>query len=330
MGKDMGWKEFLSDDGRYADVINGIGCKGEQVVKKEDLQEMDTQTGFWRGRDFIRRMTHSRQGNVKIRDCLRKVAFGMNFAIIGIENQELMDYSIPLRNMMYDADAYEKQAAKIRKEVRKNYRGLSAGEYLYGFRKSDKLLPTVTFILYSGSKQWEGPRTLHEMLDFSDIPEELKEMVADYKINLVDIRKLEDTSLFRTDVRQVFNFIRCSSDKNALKKLIETDDYYKNMEEDAFDVAVQYTNATELIEAKAYYEKEGAVDMCQALTELLADEREEGREEGKTLGKDEKLRELVEKKVKKGLSVSDIADILEEDEKTIEKIVKNSKHKSNV
>lgn len=28
-----------------------------------------------------------------------KNIFGMNFAIIGIENQEMMDYSIPLRNM---------------------------------------------------------------------------------------------------------------------------------------------------------------------------------------------------------------------------------------
>ena len=241
--------------------------------------------------------------------------------------------SIPLRNMSYDVDAYEKQAARIRKEVRKSSKGLSTGEYLYGFRKSDRLFPTVTIILYSGSKSWDGPKTLHEMLDFSDIPEEIIEMVADYKINLVDIRKLEDTSVFQTDVRQVFDFIRCSSDKNALKKLIETDDYYKNMEEDAFDVAVQYTNATELIEAKVYYEKEGMVDMCQALTELLADEREEGREkgreegreEGKTLGRDEKLRELVEKKVRKGHTIAEIADMLEEDEKTIEKIAKDIK-----
>jgi len=105
-------------------------------------------------------------------------------------------------------------------------------------------------------------------------------MVSDYKINLIEIRKLEDTSVFKTDVRQVFDFIRCSSDKNSLKNLIESDDYYKNMEEDAFDVAVQYTNATELIEAKEYYEKEGVVDMCKALTELIADGKQEGRQEG--------------------------------------------------
>ena len=89
------------------------------------------------------------------------------------------------------------------------------------------------------------------------------------------------------------------------------------MEEDAFDVAVQYTNAGELIEAKEYYEKEGAVDMCKALTELIEDGRNEG--------KDEKLREQVEKKVKKGFSIPEIADMLEESEETIEKIVKSLK-----
>lgn len=41
MVKDTGWKGFLSDDARYADVINGVACGGEQVVKKEDLQEKD-------------------------------------------------------------------------------------------------------------------------------------------------------------------------------------------------------------------------------------------------------------------------------------------------
>ena len=325
MGRDTGWKSFLSDDERYADVINGIGCKGEQVVKKEDLQEMDTQTGFLRRPRFVHKLAQFRIGNVKIRDCVRKVAFGTNFAVIGIENQESMDYSIPIRNMSYDVDVYEKQAAKLRKEVRKNHKGLSVGEYLYGFRKGDRLSPAVTFILYSGSQPWQGPKSLHEILDFTDIPKTLRDMIADYKINLIEIRKLEDTSVFKTDVRQVFDFIRCSNDKNALKKLVETDDYYKNMEEDAFDVAVQYTNATELIEAKEYYEKEGVVDMCKALTELIEDGkqegREEGREEGKALGKSEKLREQVEKKVKKGFSIPEIADMLEENEKTIEAIV---------
>ncbi len=93
------------------------------------------------------------------------------------------------------------------------------------------------------------------------------------------------------------------------------------MEEDAFDVVVQYTNATELIETKEYYEKEGAVNMCQALTDLIADGKQEGREEGITLGEDKKLGEQVEKKVRKGHSIAEIADMLEESEDVIKGII---------
>ncbi len=49
---------------------------------------------------------------------LRKAAFGTSFVIVGIENQEEKDYSLPLRNMFYDVSNYEKQALKIRKEAR--------------------------------------------------------------------------------------------------------------------------------------------------------------------------------------------------------------------
>ena len=32
MEKDVSWKEYFRDDERYADVINGIGCGGLQLV----------------------------------------------------------------------------------------------------------------------------------------------------------------------------------------------------------------------------------------------------------------------------------------------------------
>lgn len=281
MRQDIEWKEFFSDDERYADVINGLVCGGRQVVKKTDLQELDTQTGFLRGMNFVRhwrgRVEHRRSS---IRDCVRKVAFGVNFAVIGIENQEVTDYSIPLRNMVYDTGEYERQALRIRREIRKNSKGLRAGEYLYGFRKESRLRPVVTFILYSGKEAWDGPVSLHDILDFTDFPNALREMVADYKIHLVEIRKLKDTSVFKTDVRQVFDFIRCAEDKNALRELVEHDDYYKNMEEDAFDVASRYAHAAELIAVKDYYGKEGKINMCKAIEDLMADSRKEGREEG--------------------------------------------------
>ena len=60
----------------------------------------------------------------------------MNFAIIGIENQELIDYSIPLRNMTYDVGEYEKQAAKLRKAIRKEHSWSDRGEYRMAFART--------------------------------------------------------------------------------------------------------------------------------------------------------------------------------------------------
>lgn len=268
MGQDITWKDYFLDNERYADIINGIGCGGRQVVTKDDLQEIDTQTA---------------KKKIKIRDMLRKAAFGVNFAIIGIENQETIDYAMPLRSMLYDAGEYEKQAAIIRKEVRKKQKGLTAGEYMYGFRKDSRLKPVVTFVLYSGQEAWDGPKTLHDMLDFTDIPYELKKIASDYRMNLINIRKLKDTSVFKTDVRQVFDFIRYSENRDKLRELVDSDDYYKNMDEDAFNVVAHYTNAEELVEAKDYYErKDGKVDMCRAIKEMIEEGREEGRAEGRT------------------------------------------------
>lgn len=292
MTKDIKWKAYFSDDGRYADIINGIACGGVQEVSGDDLCEADSQSGFLRSTGFLHKLkegTDTRR--FKVRDMVRKAAFGVNFVVIGIENQEMTDYSMPLRNLSYDAGEYEKQAAKIRREVRRRDKKgrthikASPGEYLYGFRKESRLKPVVTFILYSGLEEWDGPRSLHGMLDFTDIPESLKDMVPDYRMNLIEIRKLKDTSIFRTDVRQVFDFIRLSEDKTALMELVEGDDYYKNMEEDAFEVAAHYTNAQELIGTEDYYNGEdGKVDMCRAIKELIADGKAEGITQGRREG----------------------------------------------
>lgn len=66
--------------------------------------------------------------------------------------------------------------------------------------------------------------------------------------------------------------------------LVEKDKAYREMDEDAFDMAVTYADAKGLISIKKLHEKEGKVDMCKALTELIADGREEGIKEGMAAG----------------------------------------------
>lgn len=296
MKKDGSWKDYFEDPARYADAINGFGCNGEQVVKPEDLQEIDTQIRSVKIPQFVN-STVGRKNNrtLKFRDMARKVAFGVNYVIVGFEGQETVDYSLPLRNMIYDVAEYEKQARKIRKKVRKNPQELQSGEYLYGFKVDSKLIPVVTFVLYSGENEWTGPTCLHDMIDFADIPKSMQKYVANYAINVISIKDIEDTSMFKTDLRYVLDFLRFSDDKKKLKQLVETTPYYQSMEEDAYDVVVNYANVKGLIKAKEYCVDDGGrMNMCTAIKEMMEDSRNEER------------MLIAEKMLQKNMSVEDI------------------------
>ena len=69
------------------------------------------------------------------------------------------------------------------------------------------------------------------------------------------VKDTDLTEVFHTDVKQVFDFIRCSEDKKKLVELVENDVYYTQMDEEAFDVVTKYTNSKELI--KAYCKQRG-------------------------------------------------------------------------
>lgn len=103
---------------------------------------------------------------------------------------------------------------------------------------------------------------------------------------------------------------------------------FKFMEEDAFDVVVQYANAIELVELKDDYRKDGKVDMCKAITEWLADEREAGmkagREEGMLAGRaegiEENTRMIVANMIKRGMPDADIRALAECEQKLINEV----------
>ena len=262
MGKDVKWYDYFKDNQRYADIINGVGCEGQQVVSQEDLTELDTRS------------------KNKSRDLVCKAALGVNFAIIGIENQDEVDYELPVRMMEYDVTRYRQQVSAISKKVRKNKEKLQPGEYMYGFRKDNKLYPVVTFVLYAGKEIWDGPLCLHDMIDFTDIPESLKKLIQNYNIIVVDIRRLKDTNVFKTDVRQVFDFIRCAEDWNALFELVNGDSYYQKMDEEAYEVISKYANLNEVVKMDEYKREDGGVDVCKGIQDLMENSRQEGRNEG--------------------------------------------------
>lgn len=266
MKKDLCLKRFLLDKRRFADVINGFIGGGELLILPEDLSLLGTQSESTRTQ--------------KYRDRLTQAAFGVNFMVIGIEGQESTHYLMPLRCMSYDATEYERQAAEIKKEVRLR-KGVTREEWLSGFGKTDRLKPCVTIVLYFG-EEWDGAMRLHELIDFTDIPSKLKALISDYPIHILEIQKLTDTSMFQTDVKQVFDAIRFSKEPDKFKELIKTDPAFRELDVEAYDVIMQYTRAKEFGEIKEKVIGEEKVDMCKALTLLLEDERTQGIKEGET------------------------------------------------
>lgn len=335
--KDITWEMFFSDDSRYADIINAFGCSGEQIVTAKDLIEVDTRSVLNIPRKIFD--TIFEKAGIKyqrIRDAIRKTAFGMNFMLIGIESQESINYRWPLTCIEYDVAQYEKQAMKLKKEIQKR-EGISSGEYLYGFAKDAKLHAAVTFLIYSGEERWDAPERLQDMLDLDGIPEKLKHMVLDYKPYVIDVRHMPSTDGLKTDVKLVFDFIRCCDNRDKMIKLVDNNEEYQHLESDAFDVMAEYTNSEELNHIKEESRTEGgSYDMCRAIKELIADGRSEGisigRSEGISIGRNEgisigrsegekkTLIRMVCRKMAKGKIVSEIADDLEEEAAEIDKI----------
>ncbi len=279
MQADIVHGEFMSDPERYSDLINGVAFGGRQVIKPEDIKDYDSQLNVSSASNTLQKEKQTPKRK-RYRDLVRKVACGMNFAVVGIENQCAVHYLMPVRAMDYDVSEYRRQAATLSHKAAKRT-GTNSAEFLSGFQKNDRLMPCVTFVLYYG-KEWDGSRNLHELFDFTDIPDELKQYVANYSINLINVREFENTDVFKSDLKQVFDFIKYSEDKKKLRKLIENDEAYRHMNETACEVMALYAKSNELIKILETNKERGGVDMCKALKDWAEEEREEGRELGHT------------------------------------------------
>ena len=307
MGKDVKWCDYFKDNRRYADIINGVLCEGQQVVSQGDLTELDTRS------------------KAKSRDLVCKAAIGVNFSIIGIENQDEVDYELPVRIMEYDVNRYRQQITSISKDIRANSKDLWPGEYMYGFKKDSQLYPVITIVLYAGSEPWDGPKSLREMINFTDIPDSIKELVQDYRIKVVDIRRLTDTSMFQTDVAKVFDFIRFSEKWDELYQLVSSDSYYQNMDEEAYEVVAKYANIRKegTVKMNEFRGKDGKFDMCKGIKDLMENSKEEGREEGRSLGAAQERQNIITNMLEMNKDIEEICAIVKCDVEYVQKIIRD-------
>lgn len=288
--KDTITKQYMEDNAVFADAFNYLLYDGEQVIEPERLHILDTTKV---------QVPYGADGAVitvqKVRDELKVLTVMTDersvYAILGIENQAEIHYAMPVKNMLYDALEYAEQVRKAAISHRKagDSKGHTSGEYLSGFYKEDRLIPVVTLVVFFSPEPWAGPMCLYDML--YPVDKGILAMIDNYTINLIAPDRIPEGDLqkFRTNFREVMEFIKYSKDKIKLKELVSHNERYVKMDKKAAMVIETCTNTGLKIE-----EDEEVVNMCQAILEMRLEEREEGRQEGRIACTMECIRNLMD------------------------------------
>ncbi len=117
----------------------------------------------------------------KVLDVVKKTAYGVDFVILGLENQSKIHYAMPLRHMIGDAFSYLKEYQEVAARNRRDGNFKSSDEFLSNLKKTDRLHAVVSLCVYYGEEAWDGPLCLTDMLE---VPAVLRPLVSDYRMNL--------------------------------------------------------------------------------------------------------------------------------------------------
>lgn len=267
---------YWADSERFADVINVGMFQAKKVLSAGQLSECDGYLGYAekkKKQDSIQRY----------RDVTKKADFGTNFMIIGIENQSELHLAMPVRVMGYEFMNYNKQLKKIKASHDKK-KDLTSIELLSGISREERLQPICTLVICYGKEPWTGPTRLSEMLDFGDLPEEVRNVVADYPIHVLDVRRFEDSEKLESEARLLFGILQRDEDTEmCVEYWEENKEAFQNLSDDTYEAIVTFTNSGQLLEdKKANMNEEGGVDMCKAFEGMIL----KGEERGKKLGEE--------------------------------------------
>ena len=243
--KDITEKNLEALNDVFADIVNVLLFKGEQVINEKDLEADTTKSMF--------------KADGKIHEQERDVSkFWKNgeirISILGIENQTAQDSDMPLRVISYDGASYKQQLLD---------------------KKQKKRYPVATLVLYFGTEEkWSKAKHLY---DCFEVPEKLKPFVNDYKINVFNIAFLspKTIAMFKSDFKIIAEYFRTrrlnqkyKGSKEKLKHANETLKMFSALTGDNFFEKVYNEDNS----------KKGGITMCDVVERIRNDGRTEEQE----------------------------------------------------
>ena len=260
--------KFMNHNDVFADAFNFFIYNGEKIIDASTLKPMDSHILL----DIFDwdKPKQSYKTVQKYRDVFKQAVIKYDdeaaYVLLGVENQTDIHYAMPVRNMIYDALSYAEQVSARGYYNKKNKTTKDGVEFLSGFLKTDKLIPVITLVVYFGVEKWDGPISLHEMLDTNN--DVVLKYIQDYRINLIEPSgiKEEELELFTSDLKEVLTFIKFSKNSEKIKE------HYMDrgkvmIDNDAIRVIETVTNIK--VPKKKGRKK---TDMCEAINKLIEEE----------------------------------------------------------
>ncbi|OUQ36283.1 Rpn family recombination-promoting nuclease/putative transposase [Massilimicrobiota timonensis] len=190
MKKDHVLKDFFSYPIRFADFMNALFFDGYAIIHPCDLHPLDSREIFIG--DFLsKERTH---------DVIMMWERKDFQAILILEAQSSVDFTMASRTLLYDALVYNMQDKRF---------------------KNHMLMPVMSVVLFHGEGKWNAVTSLLERVKG---PEEIKRKQNDWKMRVVDMKEMDENLLKNEDNKKVISGLKTiwRKDEEGLKKMIIT------------------------------------------------------------------------------------------------------------
>ena len=197
---------------------------------------------------------------------------------------------------------YEKQVRQFAAAHRKKHDAATSNEYLSGMNRDDRITPVITLVINFGSKRWDGPLSLCEMMP--ETPAKVKAFVQDYKVFLIDPMAMTDDDLkhLNSTLREVLSYIKYQHDQEQMQRLLQEDNRFSELERNAA-LVIQATTRTELnIKPDAE-----VVDMCEAIRQMMESSKQQGIQQGIQRGNREMQLQIARELLSMHMSAQQVA-----------------------
>ena len=259
---------FWRDNKNFAEVFSKTVFDG-MLINPDQLEDLNVAESA-----MLRMNDGSRTTLKQTRDVVKALSNGGAWlVIVGIENQNYIDYLMPVRVWELNFINVARQVEEIRKKHRAEEKAnvekskLSSNEIMSGFYQSDKLIPVITLVIYYGEEEWKKPLRLSDL--FVDSP--FTSFADDMPMYLLDVRHMNKEKLetYSPDLKAFLGFLVYDKTDEFDSFIEENDETFSNLPDQTLDALIEITHSTELQKYKKDFRTaKGGVNVCYGIKEL--------------------------------------------------------------